>query len=84
MFNSTEPGIYLVKALVKAENPSKITIQVGDQEIEALISETNGEFANTNLGEIEISETGELILTMRPVQEEWTGIELGQVVLVKQ
>ena len=84
MFNSTEPGIYLVKALVKAENPSKITIQVGDQELEAPVSETNGEFVLASLGEIEISETGELILAMRPVQEEWSGIELGQVVLVKQ
>lgn len=84
MFNSTEPGIYLVKAMVKAENPGKLTIQVGDQEIEALISETNGEFADTNLGEIEISETGELILAMRPVQEEWNSIELKKITLIKQ
>jgi hypothetical protein len=36
------------------------------------------------LGEIEISETGDQILSIRPVQEGWKGMELGTVKLVKQ
>ena len=44
----------------------------------------SGFFAETILGEIEVSETGDLIMSIRPVQEGWKGMELGTVKLVKQ
>jgi alpha-L-fucosidase len=84
MFNSTEPGIYVAKVMVKAEDPNNVTITVGAQEVVAEVGATDGAFAEISLGEIEISETGNLILSLRPVQEEWTGIELGKLALIKQ
>ena len=83
MFNSTIAGTYMVKAQVRAEEAGKLTIQIGEEELEAEVK-ANGFFAETVLGEIEVSETGDLIMSIRPVQEDWKGIELGTVVLVKQ
>jgi hypothetical protein len=45
---------------------------------------TGSGFSELILGEIEVSETGDLILSIRPVRDGWKGIELGQVKLVKQ
>jgi alpha-L-fucosidase len=84
MFNSTEPGIYSVKASVKSEDVAKLTIRIGEREVEAEIGTSNGEFKEMNLGEIELSETGNQTLSLRPVSEAWTGIELGKLVLIKQ
>ena len=84
MFNSTEPGIYVVNAMVKSEDSNNVTIKVGELEVVTEVGTTNGAFAEISLGEIEISETGHLNLSLRPVQEEWTGIELGKLALIKQ
>ena len=83
MFNTTEPGTYSVKAQVRAEESSKLTIRIGEGELEAEIK-ANEDFTDTILGEIEVSETGDQIISIRPVQDGWKGIELGQVTLVKQ
>ena len=79
----TEPGTYAVKAQVRAEESSKLLVKIGEEELEAEVK-ANEEFTDTILGEIEVSETGDLIVSFRPVQEGWKGIELGQVLLVKQ
>ena len=84
IFNLTEPGLYTVKALVKSEDACKLNIRVGEQEVVAEMGTTNGEFTELNLGEIEISETGNLTLSLRPVSEVWNGIELGKMALIKQ
>ncbi len=52
--------------------------------LETEILPTGGDFKVLTLGDIEISETGNLFLIVRPVREGWQGIELGKVVLVKQ
>ena len=84
MFNTAEPGKFTVKAQVSAEDSSKLRIRVGEEELEAEIHATGSEFAETILGEIEISVTGDLIISIRPVQDDWNGIELGKVTLVRQ
>jgi alpha-L-fucosidase len=83
MFLITEPGTYAVKAQVKAEDSSKLLVKIGEEELEAEIK-ANEDFTDTILGEIEVSETGDLIMSIRPVQDGWKGMELGQVMLVKQ
>jgi alpha-L-fucosidase len=83
MFHITEPGTYAVKAQVKAEDSSKLLVKIGEEELEAEIK-ANEDFTDTILGEIEVSETGDLIMSIRPVQDGWKGMELGQVMLVKQ
>jgi alpha-L-fucosidase len=84
IFNSSEPGVYTLNVMVKAEDSNNVTIKVGEQEVVAEMGTTNGEFTELNLGEIEISETGNLTLSLRPVSEGWNGIELGKVALIKQ
>ena len=82
-FNVTEPGIYNIKALVKADEPAKVSIGVRDKTVEAEIQETKGEFEDINLGEIEISDTGDLVFALRPVHDDWKGVELAGIELVK-
>jgi len=83
MFHTTEPGSYYVKARVKAEESSKLTVRIGEEELIAEIKANEG-FTDTILGEIDISESGDQIISIRPVQDSWNGIELGQLMLVKQ
>jgi hypothetical protein len=83
MFHTTEPGTYAVKAQVRAEEAGNLLVKIGEEELEAEVK-ANEEFTDIILGEIEVSETGDLIMSFRPVQEGWKGIELGQVMLVKQ
>ncbi len=83
IFNTTVAGTYSVQAQVRAEEPGKLTVRIGEEELEAEVK-ANGDFTETILGEIEVSDTGDLIMSIRPVQEDWKGIELGTVMLVKQ
>ncbi len=84
MFNASKAGKYLVKAELQAEGSGKMRIKIGDQELEAEIQANDGEMVETTLGEIDILETGDQIMSLRPVQESWSAIELGTVMLVKQ
>ncbi len=84
MFNTAEPGKYTVKAQVSAEDSGKLKISIGEEELEAEIQATGSEFEETILGEIEISVTGDLIISIRPVQDGWNPVELGKVTLVRQ
>jgi len=84
MFHSTKPGTYKIRVQVKAASTSKLHIKVGEEELEAEIHATDGMFEERTLGEINISETGDLLFSFRPVQEGWNGIELGRVKLIKQ
>ncbi len=81
MFNTTSPGIYIVKALMKSEETSKISMGVGDRTLEAEVHPTEGEFETLELGEIEITGTGDLILGLRPVRGEWKAVELKKLFL---
>jgi len=84
MFHNTTPGTYSVRAQLKSENGSKLIVKIGDEELEAEIQETDGKFEERTLGEINIAESGDLLISFRPVQEGWTGIELGRVKLIRQ
>lgn len=84
MFHSSESGIYKLAAQIGAEDSNKLTLKVGEKEFEVDIKATSGEIGDVVLGEIEISEAGDQILTLIPVQENWTGMELGMLTLKKQ
>ncbi len=83
MFNNEEPGRYKIKALIKAANPSKLKVTVGENALEADIQRNGEEFSETELGEIQITESGNQIISFNPVSEGWNAIELKQVELVK-
>jgi len=84
MFHTTEAGKYAVRALVQSDGSNSLTIRIGENELESELQSTGSEFTELTLGEIEISEAGNQIFSLRPVQEDWTGIELGKVKLLKQ
>jgi alpha-L-fucosidase len=84
MFQTTEVGTYALMALMHSSDSNSLTFKVGEEELETEIQTTGNEFTEVRLGEIEISEAGNQILTLRPVREAWTGMELGTLTLVKQ
>jgi alpha-L-fucosidase len=84
MFTTTASGNYILTAQVRAGNPGKLDIQIGEENLQAEISATDGSFKEVNLGEIEIGPSGDQIISFRPVREGWNGLELGNVVLTKQ
>ena len=94
-FNTTETGIYNVRALIKADETVKVSLELRGKAIVADVPAGNGEFQIIDLREIEISDTGDLHLSLRPVAEfqrpfitneqpRWEGIELASVELKKQ
>jgi alpha-L-fucosidase len=84
MFTSTEPGTYKIEALLSSNNISKLNVAVGNAKTEADIQSTNSEFKLVSIGEIEISEAGDQIISLTPDRENWNEIELMNVVLVKK
>jgi alpha-L-fucosidase len=83
MFNTSESGKYRIEALIKADNSSQMNIALGDQKTETEIQATNGKFDVVNLGEIEISETGDQTITLSPDRDNWNALELMYVELIK-
>jgi hypothetical protein len=84
MFNTTTPGTYVIEALVKTDEAASMTVKIGENTLETEIPSTQGEFNTINLGEMDISDTGDLILEVRPVPEQWQNVELAKIELVKQ
>jgi len=83
MFNSTEPGTYKIEGLIKANNPVTVNISVGDQKIKSPVQPTSDKFEVVSLGEIQINETGNLLLSVTPERENWNQIELMNIRLSK-
>lgn len=84
MFQSSEAGSYLIKARLKAEEASGLVLKIGEMEVETQVQPSGSEFAEVNLGEIEISEAGTQILSLQPVHGNWAGLELGMLRIIKK
>jgi alpha-L-fucosidase len=84
MFHMTSPGTYNIEIQVRSDEPASMSIAVGDLTLEAEIQPTQGEFRNLNLGGMEISDTGDLILEIRPVPDRWNSVELAKIELLKE
>ena len=83
MFNATEPGTYKIEGLIKANKPCSINIANGEQKIKSEIRQTADKFDIVSLGEIRITETGNQLISITPVKENWNEIELMYVELMK-
>jgi len=83
MLNLSEPGMYTVKALVKANEPCKLRVELNGKTLEAEIQATDGEFMPISIGEIELTTTGNLVLELRIEDDAWEGIELAKLELAK-
>jgi len=84
MFHTDETGIYRVMAKLNAEGSGTLLLQHGGRETEFAFSSTHGRLTDADLGTIEVTETGNQLLQLRPLSEEWSPVELGTVFLVKE
>lgn len=84
MFNTSETGKYKIEAYVKTNELNGVAVNIGDENVEAEIKSTGGKFKVISLGEIEIAETGNQIISLRPIPGKWKNVELGYVELVKE
>jgi alpha-L-fucosidase len=84
MFNSPLPGTYDIEARIKSGEQASVGIKIGEQSLDTEIEPTQGEFRDMILGEIEISDSGNLILEVLPVPEQWQNVELAKIELVKK
>jgi alpha-L-fucosidase len=83
MFNNPAPGKYKIEALVKADGICRLNVVVGDNKIESEIQATGDRFDVVSLGEIEINENSNQIISLNPVRENWGTVELMYVELIK-
>jgi alpha-L-fucosidase len=83
MFNITEPGTYKITGLIKANNPSSINFAVGEQIKKAEIQTTGDKFEIIQLGEIQLTESGNQLISITPEKESWNEIELMNIELIK-
>lgn len=85
LFNTSEKGIFQCFAQVKSAGENRIRIKAGTHKpVELVVPATDGEWSRQLLGEIKLDTTGVTLFDLRPVQENWTGFELGTVELVKK
>ncbi|NCB09459.1 MAG: hypothetical protein EOM73_15015, partial [Bacteroidia bacterium] len=80
---SAEPGKYRLEALINASDPCRIKVNIGKKNLELDIPGTNQKFEIVTLGEIEITESGNQIIVMNPLQENWSQIEIMYAELIK-
>ena len=80
---AAEPGKYRMEALINASDPCRINVNIGNKNLESDIPGTNQKFEIVTLGEIEITESGNQIIVMNPVQENWSQIEIMYAELIK-
>ena len=94
-FHTDEPGEYQARALVRTTRPVQASLGLRGKATKVHIPSTGGVFQEITLGEIRITEAGEMGLSMRPVAEFlrpyvsheqplWDGMELEWLELVKR
>ncbi len=83
MLNATEPGIYKIEGMIRAKTNCNINIVIGEQKVSAEIQSSGDKFEVVSLGEIQISETGNLVLSISAEKENWNEIELMNIILSK-
>jgi len=84
MFNCSEKGNFAIYAWINAIEKSKLKITIGDKSTEAIIQPGSTFGEKVMLGEIEVNGPGDFVIAFNPVKEEWKGMELVQVELVKK
>jgi hypothetical protein len=83
-FNTSLPGTYDIKATLKSAEQTSMIVQIEEKAIDIDIQPTQEEFSTIVLGEMEIAETGDLVLEIRPVPEQPIDLEMAKIELVKK
>lgn len=84
MLQAGEAGTYTVSAVLKSAGSGTLIVQQGTEEIVFQYLPTSDTFKRIELGTIEITETGNQLLQLKPLQEGWSAIELRSVTLIKE
>jgi alpha-L-fucosidase len=82
-FHSTDPGKYNIEFLIKTNGSRMVDVTIGDTKKQFEIPSTNNEFDIISVGNIEITDTGNMSISLNPVPENWNDTELMYVELIK-
>ena len=82
-FHSTDPGKYNIEFLIKTNGSRMVDVTIGDTKKQFEIPSTNNEFDIISVGNIEITDTGNMSISLNPVPENWSDTELMYVELIK-
>jgi hypothetical protein len=81
-FKVQTPGTLKVLAELAASADSNLTFGLRDSEkTKYTVPATDSKFEMQELGQISIMEPGVCHLELRPVRDEWTSVQLGNVLL---
>lgn len=83
MFATTEPGKYRVETLVRTADGASLSFDLAGMKQTAVIPSTGDNYDLVELGEVEISEAGDLVISLQPDVQNWSDVELIYVELVK-
>lgn len=78
-----EPGKYRVEVLMWNEEKGEIEMNLGDRVVRAELPDTGEEFELIKLGEIEITEGGEQVISLKPAAENNSDKQLMYLELIK-
>ncbi len=84
IFNSDKVGTYRVEALVNVSKNAKLAVKCADQTIETMLQPTSDRFEIVTLGKLELRETGDQIISLTPIRENWSEVVLMYIELVKE
>jgi len=84
MFTTPEPGIYRVEALVQTLQNNGVSVKLGEVEVNSEINPTGENFDIVKLGEIEIKEAGDQIISITPDKDNWNAMDLMYLELIKK
>jgi alpha-L-fucosidase len=84
MFNAPETGDYVIEASVLTADTCMAEIKIGNQTIKTSITQNTESFKTVKLGEVNISKTGNHIITISPVKDAWKSMDLSGIQLIKK
>ena len=84
MFATTEPGKYRVETLVRTAEGASLSFDLAGAKQAAALPSTGDNYDLVELGEVEISEAGDLVISLQPDAQNWSDVELIYVELVKE
>jgi len=83
MFATTEPGKYRVETLVRTAEGASLSFDLAGAKQTAVLLSTGDNYDLVELGEVEISEAGDLVISLQPDVQNWSDVELIYVELIK-
>ena len=83
MFATTEPGKYRVETLVRTVEGASLSFDLAGAKQAAALPSTGDNYDLVELGEVEISEAGDLVISLQPDAQNWSDVELIYVELIK-